>query len=216
MTSMQSKRRPERGAQPSEDQEPETVVDCLAGLLPEEALQDALKGLEPDQITGPGGLLTQLAGRVIETALGAELTEHLGHPPGGRPQGPNVRNGAGRKTVQTDLGAVQIQTPRDRKCAKIGSWQVMRRPGLRRQHTRASAPRELPPSTTPSSVAWRSLRRSQSGSSPSSTGLPPEVLTDDTTEVGAHQGGPRARHGGFTPQAAISLRSSSLSSSLSQ
>jgi putative transposase len=90
------------------------AVDRLAGLLPSEALEDALKGLEPDDITGPGGLLTQLAGRVIETALDAELTEHLGHPPGGVPQGPNVRNGAGRKTVNTDLGAVEVKTPRDR------------------------------------------------------------------------------------------------------
>ena len=60
------------------------AVDRLAGLLPAEALEDALKGLEPEEITGPGGLLTQLAGRVIETALGAELTEHLGYPPGRR------------------------------------------------------------------------------------------------------------------------------------
>ena len=89
-------------------------VDRLAELLPAEALEDALKGLEPDEITGPGGLLTQLAGRVIETALGAELTEHLGHPPGGVPQGPNVRNGHGRKTVHTDLGPVDVRTPRDR------------------------------------------------------------------------------------------------------
>jgi putative transposase len=92
----------------------DAVVDRLAGLLPPEALEDALKGLEPDDITGPGGLLTQLAGRVIETALGAELTDHLGHPPGGVTQGPNVRNGAGRKTVRTDLGPVAIKTPRDR------------------------------------------------------------------------------------------------------
>jgi len=92
----------------------DAVVDRLAGLLPAEALEDALKGLEPDDITGPGGLLTQLAGRVIETALGAELTEHLGHPPGGVTQGPNVRNGAGRKTVKTELGAVEVRTPRDR------------------------------------------------------------------------------------------------------
>jgi putative transposase len=92
----------------------EAAVDRLAGLLPAEALEAALKGLEPDEITGPGGLLSRLAGRVMETALGAELTEHLGHPPGGIPQGPNVRNGAGRKTVQTDLGAVEIKTPRDR------------------------------------------------------------------------------------------------------
>jgi putative transposase len=93
---------------------PDAVVDRLAELLPSEALEDALKGLEPDEITGPGGLLTQLAGRVIETALGAELSEHLGHPPGGVPQGSNVRNGAGAKTVKTDLGPVQIKTPRDR------------------------------------------------------------------------------------------------------
>ena len=86
----------------------------LAGLLPEDALQDALKGLGPEEITGPGGLLTQLAGRVIETALGAELSEHLGHPPGGRPADANVRNGGGAKTVKTDLGPVQIRTPRDR------------------------------------------------------------------------------------------------------
>ena len=63
------------GAQRATD----AAVDRLAGLLPEVVLQDALKGLEPGEITGPGGLLTQLAGRVIETALGAELTDHLGH-----------------------------------------------------------------------------------------------------------------------------------------
>jgi putative transposase len=92
----------------------DAAVDRLAGLLPPEALEDALEGLGPEEITGPGGLLTQLAGRVIETALGAELTEHLGHPPGGVPQGPNVRNGAGGKTVSTDLGPVAIRAPRDR------------------------------------------------------------------------------------------------------
>src|SRR3954469_7506226 len=103
-------------SKPSGDAQSSTqaAVDRLAGLVPPEALEDALKGLEPEEITGPGGLVTQLAGRVIETALGAELTEHLGHPPGGVPQGANVRNGAGRKTVQTDLGPVQVKTPRDR------------------------------------------------------------------------------------------------------
>src|SRR3954462_12439027 len=108
--SERSPSKPSAGAQSSTD----AVVDRLAGLLPPEALEDALKGLEPEETTGRGGLLTQLAGRVIETALGAELTEHLGHPPGGVPQGANVRNGAGRKTVQTDLGPVQVKTPRDR------------------------------------------------------------------------------------------------------
>jgi putative transposase len=95
---------------------PEEVVDRLAGLLPAGELEDALTGLEREQITGPGGLLSQLAGRVIETALGAELTEHLGYPPGQAPPGGvgNVRNGATSKTVQTELGPVGIRTPRDR------------------------------------------------------------------------------------------------------
>src|SRR5215216_2312141 len=95
----------------------EEVVDRLAGLLPEDALQDALAGLRPEEITGPGGLMTQLAGRVLETALGAELTEHLGYPPGQAPPGGagNTRNGSTPKRVHTELGTVQIKTPRDRQ-----------------------------------------------------------------------------------------------------
>jgi putative transposase len=93
---------------------PQELVDRLEGLLPREALEEALDGLEPGEVTGPGGLLSQLAGRVIETALGAELTEHLGHPPGGVPAGANVRNGVTAKTVSTDLGPVEVRTPRDR------------------------------------------------------------------------------------------------------
>jgi putative transposase len=91
------------------------VVDRLAGLLPADQLQDALKGLSPEEITGPGGLLTQLAGRVVETALGAELTEHLGYPPGQAPVGGagNSRNGSTPKTSQTELGPVRVNTPRD-------------------------------------------------------------------------------------------------------
>src|SRR3954447_15889713 len=108
-----SERDPSQSADPTQSPT-DAAVDRLASLLPAEALEDALEGLEPDEITGPGGVLTQLAGRVIETALGAELTEHLGHPPGGVPQGANVRNGAGRKTVQTDLGPVEIKAPRGR------------------------------------------------------------------------------------------------------
>jgi putative transposase len=88
----------------------------LAGLLPEAALQDALEGLRPEEITGPGGLMSQLAGRVLETALGAELTEHLGYPSGQAPPGGagNHRNGHTAKTVRTDLGPVRVRTPRDR------------------------------------------------------------------------------------------------------
>src|SRR3954451_19372595 len=113
MSTMKSDRRPEEGAE-SVERPPQEVVDRLAELLPEGALDDAVRGLRPEELSGPGGLLSQLAGRVVEAALEAELTEHLGHPPGGRPDGPNVRNGKGRKTVQTDIGPVEVRTPRDR------------------------------------------------------------------------------------------------------
>ncbi len=94
----------------------EEVRDRLAGLLPDEALQDALEGLRAEEITGPGGLMSQLAGRVLESALGAELTGHLGYRPGQAPAGGagNVRNGSTAKTLGTDLGPVEIRTPRDR------------------------------------------------------------------------------------------------------
>lgn len=113
--STKSKRRQPGAETPSGP--PEEVVDRLAGLLPADALEEALEGLEPEQITGAGGLVTQLAGRVIEAALGAELSEHLGYPPGEAPPGGagNVRNGSTPKTLRTELGPVEIRTPRDRK-----------------------------------------------------------------------------------------------------
>jgi putative transposase len=107
-----------RGRPPAvSDEPPEEVRDRLAELLPEEALQDALKGLEGSEITGSGGLLSQLAGRVIDAALRGELTDHLGYPPGQAPPGGsgNHRNGATAKTVQSDLGPVGVNTPRDRQ-----------------------------------------------------------------------------------------------------
>ena len=94
----------------------EDALDQLAGLLPAEALGRAVKGLTADEITGSGGLLTQLAGRVIDAALAGELTDHLGYEPGQAPPGGtgNYRNGSTPKTVSTDLGPVEVNTPRDR------------------------------------------------------------------------------------------------------
>jgi putative transposase len=96
---------------------PDETVEQLAELLPDEALADAVRGLDPDEITGPGGLITQLVGRVVEAALGAELTEHLGYPPGQAPPGGagNQRNGSTPKTLKTDVGEVAITTLRDRQ-----------------------------------------------------------------------------------------------------
>jgi len=68
-------------------------------------------------LMGPGGLLTGLTKRVLETALEAELSEHLGyeaHDPAGR-NGANSRNGHRTKTVLTGVGPVEIAVPRDRE-----------------------------------------------------------------------------------------------------
>lgn len=65
-------------------------------------------------LTGPGGLLSQLTKNVLETALDAELTEHLGHEHGGTPTSENIRNGTRVKTVLTEIGPVEIEVPRDR------------------------------------------------------------------------------------------------------
>jgi len=68
------------------------------------------------ELVGPDGLLTGLTKTVLETALDAEMTDHLGydkHDPAGR-DGGNSRNGTRAKTVLTEIGPVQIEVPRDR------------------------------------------------------------------------------------------------------
>ena len=107
------------------------------GCCPPDALEDALAGLEPEEITGPGGLMTQLAGRVMEAALGAELSEHLGYPPGEAPPG-----GAGNRPQRPTA-----QDAQDRA-----------RPG-RRSAPRATATGTLSRSWWPSArPAWRAGR----------------------------------------------------------
>ena len=67
------------------------------------------------ELVGPGGLLNQLTKSVLETALDAEMAEHLGyekHDPAGHNSG-NSRNGTRAKTVLTEIGPVEIEVPRD-------------------------------------------------------------------------------------------------------
>jgi len=67
-------------------------------------------------LTGDGGLLTQMVQEVLQAGLDVELTEHLGYgpyDPAGRGSG-NSRNGSYPKTVTTDVGPVELQMPRDR------------------------------------------------------------------------------------------------------
>ncbi|WP_336194035.1 IS256 family transposase [Providencia stuartii] len=57
-------------------------------------------------------MLTKLT---VETALNAELTEHLGHTKNSAKTGSNTRNGYSSKTLLTDDGEFELNTPRDRE-----------------------------------------------------------------------------------------------------
>lgn len=95
----------------AEAESPERMVDeTIAQELVERARSEGV------ELVGPGGLLTGLTKTVLETALDAELDEHLGYPKHaveGRNSG-NSRNGTRSKTVLTEVGEVELEVPRDR------------------------------------------------------------------------------------------------------
>ena len=57
----------------------------------------------------------QLMQSFIDTALEAEMEEHLGYPKHEKADKPNKRNGHTKKTVRSDTGDLEISTPRDRE-----------------------------------------------------------------------------------------------------
>ncbi len=86
--------------------------------ISDEVLDALLAGASSAQeIAGPGGVLAHLTRRLLNRALEAELTAHLGYEPGRAPAGGagNSRNGQPLKTVITDQGPLRIRSPRDRK-----------------------------------------------------------------------------------------------------
>ena len=86
--------------------------------VPEELLAKLLADYKkPEDLIGENGLLKQLTKLLVEKALDAELTEHLGHD---RHEpvvntGGNTRNGKSRKTLKCEFGELPIEVPRDRK-----------------------------------------------------------------------------------------------------
>jgi putative transposase len=98
------------------DPRPELAEEVKA-LLPDELVDELLAGARIEQeIAGPGGLLGQLTKRLVERAMEVGLTDHLGYEPHQEPPGGagNTRNGSTPKTLLTESGSVQIDTPRDR------------------------------------------------------------------------------------------------------
>ena len=82
-----------------------------------ELIDELIKGYQkPEDIIGENGLLKQLTKALLERAMSAELTHHLGyekHDPAGYGSG-NSRNGSTPKTVKGDFGELPVETPRDR------------------------------------------------------------------------------------------------------
>ncbi|WP_421917242.1 IS256 family transposase [Nonomuraea polychroma] len=91
----------------------ELLGDEVLDLLLERS-RDGAGGL---RLTGQGSMLGELVKAVLERALEAELSAHLGygkHDPAGHGSG-NSRNGKIGKTVQTGVGPVRLAVPRDRE-----------------------------------------------------------------------------------------------------
>ena len=88
--------------------------------IKKEVLDELIKDYKkPEDLIGETGLLKQLTKALLERALGAELTQHLGyekHDPAGYHSG-NSRNGASAKTVKGEFGEITVETPRDRNCS---------------------------------------------------------------------------------------------------
>lgn len=72
---------------------------------------------KPSDLLGKGGVLEELTKALLERALGAELSHHLGYEKGtGREEKRgNTRNGGSRKRIITDNGPVELTIPRDRE-----------------------------------------------------------------------------------------------------
>ncbi len=71
---------------------------------------------KPEDLIGENGLLKQLTKRLLERAMQAEMTDHLGynkHATAGNNSG-NSRNGSSKKTIMGEFGNLDISVPRDR------------------------------------------------------------------------------------------------------
>ncbi len=87
-------------------------------IVPDEILEQLLDGYKnPEDLTGPNGIIKQLTKRLIEKVMQQELTHHLGYSKNSKvgDNSGNSRNGYSDKTIKTDRGEISIETPRDRK-----------------------------------------------------------------------------------------------------
>ena len=85
--------------------------------IKQEVIDELLKEYEkPEDLLGKDGIFKQLQKALIERAMAAEMTHHLGYDkndPKGDNSG-NSRNGKGKKTIKGEFGEIGIEVPRDR------------------------------------------------------------------------------------------------------
>ena len=85
--------------------------------IKQEIIDDLLSDYKnPEDLLGEGGLFKELKKALLERALSAELSDHLGYDKGdpkGKKTG-NSRNGHGSKRLIGEDGEMQIAVPRDR------------------------------------------------------------------------------------------------------
>jgi len=83
----------------------------------DELLDELMKNYKkPEDLIGETGLLKQLTKALVERAMKAEMTAHLGYEksdPAGKKSG-NSRNGKSKKTIKGEFGNMEIAVPRDR------------------------------------------------------------------------------------------------------
>jgi putative transposase len=94
-----------------------TEKDTTRQSISDTVLDELMAGCEnPEDLLGDDGLFKELKRRLLEKALGAELTDHLGYEkndPAGRGSG-NSRNGHSTKRLKSEDGELEVAVPRDR------------------------------------------------------------------------------------------------------
>lgn len=99
--------------------------------IPKELIDQMVSGPMDAEAVNAASIAFKKA--LIERILGAELSHHLGYPPGAEKPGEvgNHRNGATSKTVLTEDGPLRIDVPRDRQ----GSFEPLLIPKHERHFT---------------------------------------------------------------------------------
>ena len=86
-------------------------------MIDNELIDNLLRDYQkPEDLIGENGLLKQLTKRLLERAMAAEMTGHVGyerHEAAGQNSG-NSRNGTSAKTLKGTFGTLPIEVPRDR------------------------------------------------------------------------------------------------------